>query len=259
MSGIITLTTDFGERDSYVAAMKGVILDICPSVQLVDMTHAVPPQDIAEAAFFLAGAVPHYPPGTIHVVVVDPGVGTQRRPIVVSVLGQYVVCPDNGLVTALIREEPWEARHITAKRFMRPGPSATFHGRDVFAPVAAHLALGVPIDLVGDRVDTIARLDLEEPSLDPSGAIRGAVVHVDRFGNLVTNIHQTLLPDAGAVVVTVGSYSLQGIQSTYAAVDAGTPLALVGSSGHLEIAVNAGNAANLFAARRGDTVAVFKL
>jgi len=252
----VTLTTDFGVRDPYVAAMKGVLLDICPNVRIVDLTHEIGPQNIAEGALFLAGAVPYFPKETIHVAVIDPGVGTERRPIVLRTLEQYIVCPDNGLAALLVRQSPWEARVISNSAFMRDTISPTFHGRDIFAPAAAHLASGAPFDQVGSPIESLVTLAWPEPTVDASGAIHGQVVHVDRFGNLITNIHHSMVREPASASVHLGAHALDGIQSTYGELPLGKPLTLFGSSGYLEIAVNSGSAAEAFAAAAGEHVTV---
>ena len=240
---IVTLTTDFGLRDPYVAAMKGVLYSECPSVEVVDLTHDIAPQDILEAALFLAGAVPYFPPGSVHVVVVDPGVGTGRRPVVVLAGKQLFVCPDNGLLTLFTREHPVEeARVISNPAFLRHPVSPTFHGRDVFAPTAARLACGAALEKVGEPAGDLVQLDVPRPERQGEHRICGAIIHVDRFGNLITNIPQGLLPGEKEVSVRIGAHCLAGLCTTYADVATGRPLALIGSSGYLEIAVREGNA-----------------
>ncbi len=252
---IVTLTTDFGTRDPYVAAMKGVILAGCPGARVVDLSHEIAPQDVVEGALFLAGAVPFFPPGTVHVAVVDPGVGSARRPIAAAAGGQTVVCPDNGLLTVLARDHPVDAAHaIESRGFTRDEVSATFHGRDVFAPAAARLAGGAPIAEAGPAVapSLLARIDLPVPVIDPRGRVYGTVIHVDRFGNAITNLARADLPP-GATHCAAGEH-LVPLRRTYADAAAGEALALFGSAGLLEIAVNRGRAADRLGLRRGDTV-----
>lgn len=181
---LVTLTTDFGTRDPYVAAMKGVIATLCPPARIVDLSHELPAQDIHAAAFFLAGAVPYFPPETVHVIVVDPGVGTARLPLAVRAGGQYFVCPDNGLLTLVLRTLSLEAAYTIANPdFMRSNISATFHGRDIFAPAAASLAAGASIAEIGAPVEKLVPLDVPEPRI-AGGKVTGEIAHVDRFGKL---------------------------------------------------------------------------
>ncbi len=253
---MITLTTDFGTRDPYVAAMKGVIYSINPSLRVVDLSHEIPPQDVFECALFLAGALPHFPKGTIHVVVVDPGVGTNRRPIAVSDGEQCIVCPDNGLATLYLREHPLQHAHIISNPKLRQSTvSATFHGRDIFAPAGAYLATGTPQSELGDELDVITTLDIPQPTHDARG-IYGAVIHVDGFGNLITNIHFSMVEDGVPALVRAGHHRLHTIHLTYSEVPSGSPLALFDSSGYLEIAINCGNAHAALRLDRGDAISI---
>jgi hypothetical protein len=244
-SGIVTLTTDFGWRDFYVAAMKGVVLSIHPEALLVDVSHDVPPGDLGEAARTLAQAAPCFPPGTVHAAVVDPGVGTDRRPLAAEAGGQLFVGPDNGLLWPLVAQDPRRrVVHLTEPRFFRRTVSRTFHGRDLFAPVAAHLASGRDPDELGTRIDDPIRFE-EEPPREENGALVGEVTRVDRFGNLVTNISRDRLdrflegrePRTGA-----GGLEVRGVQGCYGDVAPGEALALIGSTGCLELSVNGGRA-----------------
>jgi hypothetical protein len=254
---LITLTTDFGTRDPYVAAMKGVIYSIQRKLCVVDLSHEIPPQNVLEGALFLAGAVRHFPKGTIHVAVVDPGVGTERHPIALRAGEQIIVCPDNGLATLFLRENHLEeARIITNARFMATVISPTFHGRDVFAPAAAHLACGTPFAEVGKDLDTILTLDIPGPQGDTIHGITGKIMHVDRFGNCITNIHQSTLKGAAPVNIRVGRHRLHGIRRTYGDVALGKAVALFGSAGYLEIAVNGGNANAALSLGKGDDVTI---
>jgi S-adenosylmethionine hydrolase len=237
---IITLTTDFGTTSPYVAAMKGVILSLNPAARLVDLSHAIPPQDVRHAAFFLAGAVPYFPPRTVHVVVVDPGVGTERAALCVELGTQRVVAPDNGCWTLAARAthalHPTPVIRLTQPRYWRPHVSSTFHGRDVFAPVAGHLSLGVPPSDLGEPVADWVSLDELQPSV-VGDEVRGEVVFVDGFGNLITN----LPPDAGAV--RIGDVEVSRRVRTYGEAPPGTLVALTSSFGLLEVAEVQGNAA----------------
>ncbi len=257
MGPLITLLTDFGTRDPYVAAMKGVISSICPSATILDLTHEIPPQDVLEAAWFLASAAHYFPQGTIHVAVVDPGVGTERLPVAVSSGNHRFVCPNSGLLTLVVRDrEAAEARVITNKKFLLEPVSATFHGRDVFAPAAARLANGAPFSELGPPLKELARLCVPEPVIEPDGGVQGEVIHVDRFGNAITNIHRSMLAGKTVQEVFAGKHSLGGLKKTYAAAGAGEPLVLFGSAGYLEIAVNQGNAAARVGLKKADRVEI---
>ena len=260
MSAIITLTTDVGTRDAYVAEMKGVMLEIAATaghtLHLIDVTHQVAAHDVTEAALALDAAVPYFPGGTIHLAVVDPGVGTARRGLVVRTEGALFVGPDNGLFTPFLEQStPWEAWKLEAEEYRRPSVSRTFHGRDIFAPAAAHLAAGVAPERFGPAVRDPIRLAW--PTVRAvSGAVAGAVLHVDRFGNLVTSIRREALDDVGqGARIRLAGRPLP-LVSTYGELAEGQAGALVGSSGRLEIAVREGSAAARFRARRGTPVVV---
>lgn len=273
---ILTLTTDFGTADGYVGTMKGVILSIAPQVQPVDLSHAIPAHDVRAAAYVLYAAAPFFPEDTVHLVVVDPGVGTERRALAFRTDRAVFVGPDNGLFTYLLMEvDRWQAVELNDAAYHLERVSATFHGRDVFAPAAAHLAAGVPLEELGAPVTD--PLFLPPPRLDVGWEeIAGQVLHVDRFGNLITSIGRLhgagrelkltpafqaqSVPRAsfppGRVHVEIAGTRLSGIHRTYGAVEAGRPLALVGSGGFLEIGVREGSAAEHLTARRGDPVTV---
>lgn len=255
MDPLITLTTDFGTRDPYVAAMKGVLLTLCPAARVVDLSHEIAPHDVLEGALFLAAAVPYFPPGAVHLAVVDPGVGSARRGIVASVSGQLVVYPDNGLLELLQRADAAVAMHaITGHPDLEAAASPTFHGRDLFAPVAARLAAGAwTIEDVGPPVEDAVRLKLPALEQLTGDALVATVIHVDRFGNAITNVDASHVP-AGAHC-EIGGDEL-AIVRTYADVAIGAPCALVGGAGLLEIAINQGSAAEYFGLRRGDHVLV---
>ena len=260
MPGLITLTTDFGLRDAYVAAMKGVILTINPMVRLIDISHEITPHDVMEAAFVLRQAVPFFPEETVHLVVVDPGVGTERPLVALRHGSRYFVGPDNGLFTLLLEEQtPDELVVLDRPAFWRiPDPSTTFHGRDVFAPVAAHLASGRTLAEVGTPVEALQPLHWALP-IDDSQGIRGWIVHIDHFGNCVTNIPHALFEKRRAgrtLKCYVGNAILNEVYTTYGLVEAGEPLLLFGSNNFLEIAVNTGNASDLLDIRRGTPVNV---
>jgi S-adenosylmethionine hydrolase len=245
VSQIITLCTDFGLRDGYVAAMKGVILSISPESTLVDISHEIAPQNVHQGAYVLASACPFFPQGAIHLVVIDPGVGSDRRAVAVRTAEHTFVAPDNGVLSlALKGKEILQAVSLTAQAYWRtPQASSTFHGRDIFASVAAHLARGVALEALGDPVEALRSLPSPELRGDPQGGLIGHVVHVDHFGNLITNIPATRLLGRRDWQIETGTERIQGLQDTYARVAPGQVLALIGSHDCLEIAVRAGSAA----------------
>jgi S-adenosylmethionine hydrolase len=276
---VITLTTDFGVSDGYVGTMKGVMLDIAPDAQLVDITHDIRPQDVRQTAYVLYTACPFFPPHAVHLVVVDPGVGSARRPIAVrSAFGTFVG-PDNGvfsyvMAAGVLAEESVEAIvQLESPRYRLPHVSHTFHGRDIFAPAAAHLAAGVPIDQLGSAVSDPVTLPLPRLEMGPR-VVRGEVLHADHFGNVITSIGrllwrgdelslepvfqarsgQTAHFRADSALVVVGGREIRGLYRTYADVASGEVLALVGSEGHLEIAVREGSGAGRLGLRPDDTV-----
>jgi S-adenosylmethionine hydrolase len=254
---IITLLTDFGMQDGFVGTMKGVICSIHPQASIVDITHDIPPQDIREAAFVLRNAYGYFPPGTIHVAVVDPGVGSARHPVVVETARYLFVGPDNGLFAYIYRmEQNARVTAITNTAYCLPRISRTFHGRDVFAPVAGHLAAGVKPADCGPPLADYVRGEVSEPDYRPD-RIAGHVLHVDRFGNLITDIPEEAViryTAKGAFRVEVGKIRLDRLCGSYAEVPPGHPLAIIGSAGLLEIAVNGGEAAARLDVRRGDPV-----
>ena len=241
---VITLTTDFGTSDGYVGTMKGVILSIAPDVRLVDISHEIAPQNIRQAAYVLHAAAPYFPAGTIHLAVVDPGVGSTRRALVIKSSHAFWVGPDNGLFTLLLSDEPDAVCHaITNAQYLLPSIGSTFHGRDVFAPVAAHLARGVELAELGPRADDPVTFDIPVPTQQPDGSWLGHVLYADHFGNLITSVTSSLLEGMGGVEITIGQWRITSVRSTYADAAPGELVALVGSSGQLEIAVVNGNAA----------------
>jgi hypothetical protein len=255
---VIALTTDFGTSDPWVGIMKGVIAARAPGATVIDVTHGVRPQDVFAGALVLQHAVPYFPAGTVHVVVVDPGVGGPRRPLCVETDAGLLVGPDNGVLSlaapaAAIRR----IVHLTEERwFLRPR-SATFHGRDVFAPVAAALATGTSPSVLGPEVPDLVRLAMPAVEQEP-GLLRGQVVYVDHFGNLVTNVSEAALATfpSRALSISIGTVRLGGIAASYAAVAPGDLVAVVNSWGLLEIAVREGSARAALAARVGDRLVV---
>jgi hypothetical protein len=270
-NAIITLTTDFGLEDPYVAAMKGVILTINPQVTVVDISHAVRPQAIEQGAFLLASAWPYFPRDSIHVAVVDPGVGTQRRALAVRTPAATFVGPDNGLLSPAlpdeVREAAWshdqpapvrlpegyQAVSLTNEAYFRQPMSATFHGRDIFAPVAAHISLGVPLAELGPQVAEVLALAPFRARRQPDGSLRGRVVHIDVFGNLVTDVRCKDLP-AERPTVDLAGRRIVGLSLTYQEGD--EIVAVVGSGGYLEIAAPRASAAELLGAALGMPVLV---
>ncbi|HEX6308581.1 MAG TPA: SAM-dependent chlorinase/fluorinase [Longimicrobiales bacterium] len=247
----ITLLTDFGTADGYVAAMKGVISAILPAALIDDASHDIPPGDVHTASWALGAYWHLYPPGTVHVIVVDPGVGGARRALALEIEGRRFVAPDNGVTTAALERAPLtRAVEIRARHLLRDQESATFHGRDVFAPAAAHLAAGVPLEELGPPVADPVLLPTP-PLVRTSTAVTGAVIHVDRFGNLVTNIPAA---DVRGGAVDIAGRSRIPVVRTYADVAVGECAALAGSRGVLEVSVRDGSAAETLGARRGTAV-----
>jgi len=254
--GILTLTTDFGMGGPYVAALKGVLLDLAPGTQFIDVCHTISPQNILEGGFILAGIVDVFPRGTVHLAVIDPGVGTERRLIAVSVADQWFVLPDNGLITGVVRgTRPSGIWEITNPALRRSIVSATFHGRDILAPASAHLIRGGDPSELGPRLEKFIMLRNFEPSADEHGFV-GEVIFRDAFGNLITNInadHLANVPPDGWVIEIAGE-RIRGILRTYGDRPPGSLIALVGSSGWVEVAVVNGDAARQLTAGAGTTV-----
>jgi S-adenosylmethionine hydrolase len=256
---IITLLTDFGRRDAYVGIMKGVILSLNPMARLVDLSHEVPPQDIVAGALVLQSAWRYFPPGTIHVAVVDPGVGSERRALAATGGGQFLVGPDNGLLSLVFKEHTDRiAVKLENPAYFLPEVSATFHGRDIFAPVAAHLSLGVPLTSLGPALPDPVRLDVPDPVWG-EGEVVGEIIAGDHFGNLISNIPFDLLHSrlrGRWASLRVKGQLIEQFATTYSEVSPGTLLALGGSHGYLEIACRLGSAAQVLGAAPGDRVQV---
>ena len=261
---IVTLITDYGTRDYYVAALKGVILGIARDVRIIDVTHDVEPHNILHGAFILWQIWPWYPKGTIHLAVVDPGVGSDRRIVLGQYAGCYVIAPDNGLISLLHRDIPLEAMHVVEnRRYFAAEVSRTFHGRDIMAPVAAHLANGVRPDEFGRLTDPLEMLPVAHRAEATGDGLRGSVLYVDRFGTMVTNVAQDQLaglrpPGGGQPVreVLVNGTPIGPVRSAFCDVALGDPVALIGGSGLLEIAVNQGSAVERFGPRDAVSVEV---
>jgi S-adenosyl-L-methionine hydrolase (adenosine-forming) len=266
-NGIITLTTDFGLSDGYVGTMKGVMLGIAPEARVVDVTHTIGPQEIHQAAYIVQSFYRFFPAGTVHLVVVDPGVGTTRRPIVLSTPEALFVAPDNGVLSYAWWEalERWgrdqvSVHEIAEQRFWLQQISTTFHGRDIFAPVAAHLARGAPPDSIGPRLSGLTEATLEQPALGRGGELVGRIIHVDHFGNCITNITPEHLRSFGLgerVVAQIIDQRIPGLYRTYGESAPGTLIALIGSNNRLELAVCNGSAARTLGVGIGDAVKVF--
>jgi S-adenosylmethionine hydrolase len=277
MSSIITLTTDFGYDDAYVAAVKGAILSINPEANIIDISHSIEPQNILQAAFVLNAAYRYFPRQTVHMAIVDPGVGSERQGIILKTPSALFVAPDNGILSYIINDlfpvesssiqythalekltfkTGLEAVAITDPRFWRHPVSPTFHGRDVFAPVAAGLSLGISPYEFGEKIISLHVLPLPKPSLDPEGNLIGQVSYIDRFGNLVTNIKSSDLPGKD-VMIEVAGYCIQGISSYYAQNEG--VMAIVGSSGYLEISLRDGSACDFLGIVVGDEIKVISV
>ena len=261
---VITLMTDFGIKDGNTGVMKGVIWGICPTAQIADLSHMIPAQNIREAAYIFARSVPYFPKGTIHIVVVDPGVGTARRPMAAQIGDWFYVGPDNGTVTGLLEraeQEGWQTTFVelNEKKYWLPTISYVFHGRDIFSPVAAHLANGVPLHDLGMLFDDPIRLELPKPE-ETNAGWRGEVTHIDHFGNISTNIRVEHLRDAmqakEKIIVRLNRSEIDGMVNTFGERPAGDLVALIGSTGNLGIAVVNGNAVQKLGTKVGDAVEV---
>ena len=258
---IVTLTTDFGTNDHFVGAVKGVILDIVPEAAIVDISHAVQAFDVLDGALAISQAYSYFPTGTVHMVVVDPGVGTARRPILASSDGYHFVAPDNGVLSMVYtREERIHVRHITSDHYFRQPVSHTFHARDVFAPVAGYLAKMVDSHKFGDEIEDYVRFAAPKPKPAGDNKLRGVVLKVDRFGNLITNVTPedapALFAPNAAFKIVVGSKEISDIRTAYAEGAPGEVFAVLGSMGYLEIVANRAAAAQLTGAGKGSEVSI---
>ena len=260
VSGQVTLVTDFGTSDYYVGAVKGVILSINPAARVIDITHEIHPQDIEEAAFTLLACYQTFEKGTIHIAVVDPGVGSARRAIIASAGDYYFIGPDNGIFSYVFNREPHRrVIHITEEKFFHQPVSNTFHGRDVFAPVAAALSKGMPLETFGQEIRDEVRLKPLAPEPTKRGKLKGRLIHIDRFGNCVTNFDRQSLNglDERILILSVNGKRTQSVEKSYSdAVGKNKLFAIWGSAGFLEISARNRSAAKLLKAKRGDVVAV---
>ncbi len=257
---IMTLLTDFGLKDGNVGVMKGVIWKIAPEVQIADLSHLIPPQDVQEGALILSRSAPYFPPGTIHVAVVDPGVGTIRRPIAARLGSQFFVLPDNGLITLLLEQaeaasDSVELVHLDRPQYWLPEVSHVFHGRDIFAPCAAHLANGALLTELGTPIRDPQRLKFPTPTQIDHG-LRGEVIHIDHFGNLSTSIRRQHLGEPKALRVRLAGVEILGLVHTFGERPPGELVALYGSTGYLIVSVVNGSAAQSLGVKVGDPVEV---
>ena len=273
MAPVITLITDFGTGDAYVASMKGVILTINPKATIVDICHSVEPQNILQAAFIVSTAHHYFPEGTIHLAIIDPGVGSERKAIILKTPSAFFLAPDNGVLSYILDElgttptKPpasipsnlehrklganLEAIAITNPDFWRQPVSTTFHGRDIFAPVAAHLSLGVPLHKFGEGISCLCAFPMSRPSHDADGNLVGRILHVDNFGNLITNIRSSDLPGK-EVAIEIGNQRIDGLSQFYSQKEG--LAAIIGSSGYVEISLENGNAAAFLGIKVGDEI-----
>ena len=261
---IISLLTDFGDIDEYSGVMKGVILSVNPCATIVDISHNVGSQDIVQAAYLIESAYKFFPKKTVHVIVVDPGVGTKRDIVGLKIEGHFFLAPDNGILSVILEKRDVESIvKVENKKYFLNCVSATFHGRDIFAPVSAHISKGVQLEEFGPLIlkQDVKRLNLKKPHVSYKGELVGAIISVDRFGNIITNIKKTDLNNfiknrKKKLVFQVGRYKIDGLSENYTDVKLNKPLVITGSRGYIEIAVNCGDASDLFSAKQGDFVKV---
>ncbi len=256
---IVSLLTDFGLDDNFVGSIKAAMLNVNPGIQIVDITHNVQPHDIFSAAFLLEGTYKYFPKNTLHVVVVDPGVGAERKIIVVKIKDHMFLAPDNGvLALALKNKTVQKIVEVTNKKFFLSDVSNTFHGRDIFAPVAAHITNGVPLNKLGEEIHFLREFSLPDVSFT-DGCINGSVIHIDRFGNIITNIKEEFLKDfSKEIKVKIKDHTIERLSLTYSDVQKNIPLCLVNSFGYLEIAMNCASAKDFFKIENGQNIQVLK-
>jgi len=259
MGRIITLLTDFGTEDGYVAAMKGAILSINPDAVIVDISHRIPPQDITAGAFILSQAAPFFPKDTIHIAVVDPCVGSKRRPVLIETDKYFFVGPDNGIFDIVLQREKVKKKiHLANKDYFLGHISHTFHGRDIFSPAGAYLSLGIDPSLFGKKIKTRTSLDVKKPFVR-DGKITGRIIHIDRFGNLITNIDEGLLKRVfknKAFEIKTGDNIIKRLVPSYAYAKGDEAISLIGSGGLLEIAVKEKNAGRELGVEKGNMVEI---
>lgn len=258
MPKIITLTTDFGLQDYYVSAMKAVILGIAPDVRFVDVSHEIPSQDIMAGSWVIKNSAMLFPSNTVHVVVVDPGVGTDRNAIALRIDDQYFIGPDNGIFSILTEQKDYRAVRLTNRKYWGKDTSNTFHGRDIFAPVAAHLSNGVTLEELGKPISKLVTYRWAEPISDKDG-LQGWVIHIDKFGNLITNLSASMIENvigSRSVKIYVGNTILDEIVTTFGSVPEGEPAAFIGSSGMLEVGINKGDAREMLGVQKGAQISL---
>jgi len=254
-NGIMTLLTDFGTIDGFVGTMKGVILSINPNAKIIDISHEIPAQDIEAGAFVLSCSYRYFPRGTVHVAVVDPGVGSKRKILAVQSKDYFFIAPDNQVLKYILNsDETLAVVEVLNKQFFLNAVSQTFHGRDIFAPVAAHLSIGVPIKKLGHETKLYDRGKIDQPIITQTGII-GSIIYIDKFGNLITNINQSMI-NKPVSFVQIGKTQIHKLSNSYSEAEINQPLAIIGSSGYLEIAVRNGNAWERLSARRKDIVRI---
>jgi hypothetical protein len=260
---MITLLTDFGTEDAYVGIMKGVILSINPSAVVIDVCHYIDPQDLIEAAYLIKSSYRYFPKGTVHIIVVDPGVGGDRTIIAVDLMNHIFLAPDNGVLTLLMDEGKINAIiRVENTRYFLNSISHTFHGRDIFAPVGAHISKGVHIDKLGPRLNLqdFTRLDIPKPYISGKGKLMGTIISIDRFGNCISNINENCLKEfvknssEKKLEIKVGNTVIKSLSHSYSDVESGYPLAIIGSFGYIEIALNCDNAGHRLRVEKGDTI-----
>jgi S-adenosylmethionine hydrolase len=255
---VITLLTDFGMADPYVGMMKGVIMRIAPGVTIVDICHGIPPQDVEAAGFILHGTYGYFPEEAVHCVVVDPGVGSRRAILIAKTGKTCYVAPDNGVLTRILDKEPnFRLVHATRNEFFLKRISETFHGRDIFAPVAAHLALGIKPETLGEPVESFVRSKILTPS-GSSDRVTGHIIYFDRFGNAVTNVHRSLIDRMPSVLIRIGNTVITHLTHHYTEAEPGELIALFGSFDTLEIARREGNAQALLNLKSGQEIIIEK-
>ena len=275
MAPVITLTTDFGNQDAYVANIKGIILNINHKATVVDITHTIEPYNIGHAAYIISTVFHYFPSGTIHIVIIDPSVGSQRNAVIFKTPSAIFLAPDNGVLSYIIDEleqpllhptsdimtelqqkhvpKNTQAISITNQNYWNHPVSTTFHGRDIFAPVAAHLSLSTPIQKFGEKIDSLNVFPISHPHLDHEGNMNGKILYIDHFGNLITNIREQYLPQ-GKISITIGHHTISGLGTCYHQSKGLT--AIINSNGYLEVAFKEGSAARLLGCKMGEQVKI---